>query len=85
MATGGQGSYLRGDANAVLYGPDWVHGEVLADDPERPEKLKETLGYLAMRRVLVRLKNEPPGQYFGLPERKARSSRRSVMGGARAG
>jgi hypothetical protein len=85
MATGGHGSYLRGDANAVLYGPDWVHGEVGGDEHTRREKLKETLGYLAMRRALVRLKNEPPGQYFGLPERKARSSRRAGMAGAKVG
>ncbi|WP_260859032.1 inovirus Gp2 family protein [Paraburkholderia sp. BCC1885] len=84
MATDGRGSYLSGDANAALYGPGWVHGEVRADDPVRPEKLKETLGYLAMRRALVRLKSEPPGAYFGMPERKARVPRRLVRGGARS-
>jgi len=83
MATGGRGSYLRGDTNPVLYGPDWVHGEVRDDDVGRRGKLKETLGYLAMRRALVRLKSEPRGQYFGLPERKARRSRRPLAGGTR--
>jgi hypothetical protein len=84
-ATGGRGSYLRGDRNAWLYGSDWVHGEVRSDEYGRREKLKETLGYLAMRRALVRLKNEPPGQYFGMPERKARRPRRSVKGARKAG
>jgi len=78
MATGGQGSYLRGDANAVLYGPDWVHGEV--DDHTRFGKLKETLGHLAMRRALVRLKNEPPGQYFHMPDLEPRSTPRPARG-----
>ncbi|CAJ8828525.1 Uncharacterised protein [Burkholderia pseudomallei] len=81
VATLGHGSYMSGDTTAALYGPDWVQGEVGADERSKREKLKETLGYLAMRRALVRLKNEPPGQYFGLPERKARSPRRLMAGG----
>jgi hypothetical protein len=85
VATDSRGDYLRGDRQASLYGPDWVHGEVCADDGERRSKLKETLGYLAMRRALVRLKNEPPGQYFGMPERKARRCGRSIMGCTKAG
>jgi hypothetical protein len=85
VATDNRGDYLRGDRQASLYSPDWVHGEVRADDGERRSKLKETLGYLALRRALVRLKNEPPGQYFGMPERKARRSGRSIMGCAKAG
>ncbi len=84
-ATGGRGHYLRGDANPLLYGPDWVHGEVSADDVGKREKLKETLGYLAMRRALVRLKGEPPGEYFGMREREARRPRRSVHSGEKAG
>jgi len=82
-ATGGQGSYLRGDTNAVLYGPEWVHGEVRADDVGQRGKLKESLGYLAMRRALVRLKNEPPGQYFGTREREPRRPRRLARGSAK--
>ncbi|MGN3963218.1 hypothetical protein ACS0ZG_09545 [Burkholderia gladioli] len=81
VATLGLGSYMSGDTTAALYGHDWVHGEVGADERSKRGKLKETLGYLAMRRALVRLKNEPPGQYFGLPERKARSPRRLTAGG----
>jgi len=81
VATSGRGSYLRGDRCLWLYGPDWVHGEVRADDFARREKLKETLGYLALRRALVRLKNEPPGEYFGMPERKERAPRRSLKRG----
>jgi hypothetical protein len=69
-ATGGKGTYLRGDRMPWLYGPDWVHGEVRAEDHIRCEKLKETLSYLAMRRALVRLKNEPPGKYFGMSNRQ---------------
>lgn len=84
-ATGGQGSYLRGDTNAVLYGPEWVHGEVRADDVGQRGKLKESLGYLAMRRALVRLKNEPPGQYFGTREREPRRPRRLARGSAKIG
>lgn len=83
-ATGGRGHYLRGDTTPLLYGPDWVHGEVSADDAGQREQLRETLGYLAMRRALVRLKNEPPGEYFGMRERKARRSRRSVRSGSMA-
>lgn len=75
-ATEGQGGYLRGDRNDWLYGPGWVHGEVCADDVRRREKLQETLGYLPMRRALVRLKNEPEGEYFGMRERRARTPRR---------
>jgi hypothetical protein len=78
-ATRGQGSYLCGDANAVVYGPDWVHGEVCADDAKH-KKLEETLGYLAVRRALVRLKNEPPGQYFHMPDLKPRSTPRPAKG-----
>jgi hypothetical protein len=81
VATCGQGSYMSGDTTQALYGPDWVHGEVGSDDRSKREKLKETLAHLAMRRALVRLKNEPPGQYFGLPERKARSPNRLTAGG----
>lgn len=84
VATRGQGSYLCGDTTPTLYGPDWVHGEVCAGDAKR-EKLEETLGYLAMRRALVRLKNEPQGEYFGMRERKARHPRRSVRSGGKAG
>ncbi len=69
-ATGGRGSYLRADRNPWLYGPGWVHGEVRADDHVRRGKLTEMLSYLAMRRALVRLKNEPAGVYFGKRERK---------------
>jgi hypothetical protein len=84
-ATDGQGSYLRGDTNAVLYGPEWVHGEVRADDVGQRGKLKESLGHLAMRRALVRLKNEPPGQYFGTREREPRGPRRLARGSAKTG
>lgn len=84
-ATGGHGSYLCGDATPLLYGSDWVHGEVCEDDDERRGKLKESLGYLAMRRALVRLKNEPPGQYFGTSEREPRRPRRLARGNAKAG
>jgi hypothetical protein len=84
-ATDGQGSYLRGDTNAVLYGPEWMHGEVRADDVGQRGKLKESLGYLAMRRALVRLKNEPPGQYFGTREREPRRPRRLARGSAKTG
>jgi len=83
VATGGRGSYLRGDRSHRLYGPDWVHGEVHADAFVQREKLKETLGHLAMRRALVRLKNEPPGQYFGMSELKARAPRRSAKSGVK--
>lgn len=76
-ATAGQGDYRRGDKIDWLYGPNWVHGEVCADGGgERREKLQEALGYLAMRRALVRLKNEPEGEYFGMRERKVRAPRR---------
>lgn len=84
-ATDCQGSYLRGDTNAVLYGPEWVHGEVRADDVGQRGKLKESLGYLAMRRALVRLKNEPPGQYFGTRELEPRRPRRLARGSAKTG
>lgn len=84
VGTKGEGSYLRGDRCAWLYGPDWVDGEVHADDVVRCEKLKEVLGLMAMRRALVRLKNEPDGEYFGMQERKARSPRRSRCGGTEA-
>ncbi len=77
-ATGGRGHYLRGDATTLLYGPRWVHGEIRADDEGVRAKLRETLGYLAMRRALVRLKGEPPGEYFGMRERKARRPRGTV-------
>lgn len=77
VATGGLGGYLRGDSDLWLYDPNWVHGEVSADASERRSKLTETLGYLAMRRGLVRLKNEPDGAYFGMPDRKARALRQS--------
>lgn len=78
-ATGGRGHYLRGDATPLLYGPGWVHGEVRADDAGTHKKLQETLGHLAMRRALVRLKNEPQGEYFGMRERNARRPHRSVQ------
>ncbi|MGY6122000.1 hypothetical protein ACW9YQ_16785 (plasmid) [Paraburkholderia strydomiana] len=77
-ATGGRGGYLRGDRSEWLYGPDWVHGEVLAGDFVRREKLTKTLGYLAMRRALVRLNSEPAGEYFGMRERKTRARPRSA-------
>ncbi|WP_233827726.1 hypothetical protein [Paraburkholderia sp. ZP32-5] len=80
IATEGRGSYLRGDQSPWLYNRNWVHGEVRADDISRCEKLKEMLGYLALRRALVRLKNEPPGEYFRVSERQLRSPRRSVRG-----
>jgi len=84
VATGGQGSYLRGDAIPALYGPEWVHGEVCAGDA-RHKKLEETLGHLAMRRALVRMKNEPRGEYFGMRERKARRPHRTVLSGDKVG
>lgn len=83
VATGGLGDYLRGDSDRWLYDRNWVHGEVSADASERQSKLTEMLGYLAMRRGLVRLKNEPDGVYFGMPDRKARAlrlSNRRVVG-----
>lgn len=83
--TEGQGRYYRGDTTGDLYDQDWVHGEVRADDAERRDRLKRTLGYLAMRRALVRLSNEPAGEYFGMRERKARSPRRPPKGEAKAG
>lgn len=73
MATKGQGGYVRIDRNDQPYGRDWVHGEVRADDVARRERLMETLSYLAMRRTLIRLKNEPPGVYFGLPRPRSPS------------
>lgn len=79
--TGGQGRYFRADRERMLYGSDWVHGEVGADDMARRGKLVETLGYLALRRVLVRLKSEPPGPYFGMAEREPRGERRPPKGG----
>ncbi|WP_175848338.1 hypothetical protein [Burkholderia arboris] len=75
--TGGQGRYFRADQNGVLYGRDWVHGEIAAGDIVRRGKLKQTLEYLAMRRALVRLRNEPPGPYFGLFGRGSQGERRS--------
>lgn len=71
VATGGRGSYLRGDRNSWLYGPDWVHGEVRADGDVRRRKLTQMLSYLAMRRALVRLKDEPAGVYFRTRDHKA--------------
>lgn len=53
-----------------------MHGEVRPHDTRRRQKLQETLGYLPMRRALVRLKNEPEGEYFGMRERRARALRR---------
>lgn len=70
-ATGGLGSFQRSDKIINFYSPEWVFGEVRSGDYVRREKLKETLGHLAMRRALVRLKNEPRGQYFGLPNRRS--------------
>lgn len=70
-ATEGLGSYHRSDKIIGLYGPEWVHGEVRVDDLGARERLTETLGYLARRRALVRLKNEPKGPYFGMPNRKS--------------
>ncbi|MDN7642367.1 hypothetical protein [Burkholderia cenocepacia] len=83
--TEGRGRYFRADSTGNLYDRDWVHGEVRADDTERRDRLKRTLGYLAMRRALVRLSNEPAGEYFGMRERKARSPRRPPRGEAKAG
>ncbi|MFM0645280.1 hypothetical protein PQR14_13200 [Paraburkholderia bryophila] len=83
-ATGGQGCYLCGDTIPALYGPDWVHGEVCAGDA-RHKKLEETLGHLAMRRALMRLKNEPQGEYFGMRERKARRPRRTALSSDKTG
>ncbi|CAI8694758.1 hypothetical protein EMIT0111MI5_280046 [Burkholderia sp. IT-111MI5] len=83
--TEGRGSYYRADTTGDLYDRDWVHGEVRADDTDRRDRLKRTLGYLAMRRALVRLSNEPAGEYFGMRERKARSPRRPTRGEAKAG
>lgn len=77
----GRGDYLHADQNTMLSGPDWVHGEVGADDLGRREKLKKTLGYLAMRRALVRLITEPRGEYFGMRNRKVRVPRRPDGGG----
>lgn len=70
--TGGHGRYFRADREHLLYGRDWVHGEVRADDTVPREKLKEVLGYLAVRRALVRLTGESEGEYFGMRERKPR-------------
>ncbi|QMI43984.1 hypothetical protein [Burkholderia sp. MBR-1] len=70
-ATGGLGCYQRGDKIVGFYGPDWVDGEVRADDLAGRQRLTETLGYLARRRALVRLKNEPKGPYFGMPNRQS--------------
>ncbi|KWA13940.1 hypothetical protein WT38_02760 [Burkholderia territorii] len=83
--TEGRGRYYRADSTGNLYDREWVHGEVRADDTERRDRLKRTLGYLAMRRALVRLSNEPAGEYFGMRERKARSARRPSRCGAEAG
>ncbi|WP_235212719.1 inovirus Gp2 family protein [Burkholderia paludis] len=83
--TEGRGSYYRADGTGNLYDQDWIHGEVRADDTERRDRLKRALGYLAMRRALVRLSNEPAGEYFGMRERKARSPRRPPRGEAKAG
>lgn len=83
-ATEGRGAYIRSDQNPWVYGRDAVHGEVCAGDAIRRARLKKMLGYLAMRRALVRLKGEPRGEYFGMRERKARASRRSVGGGEKA-
>ncbi|MFP6557773.1 hypothetical protein WJ542_05460 [Paraburkholderia sp. B3] len=81
IATDGRGTYRRGDWIGRLYDPrQWVHGDVRADDVCGREKLRETLGYFACRRALVRLENEPAGEYFGIPERKTRGARRSVRG-----
>ncbi|WP_143040653.1 hypothetical protein [Paraburkholderia caballeronis] len=79
--TDGHGCYLRSDKSPGLYGSDWVHGEVRAGDAVLRKKLKEALGYLAMRRALVRLKNEPKGQYFDMKNRKPRSTPRAPKGG----
>ena len=83
-ATGGQGSYLCGDMTPAPYGPDWAHGEVCVGDV-RHKNLEETLGHLAMRRALMRLKNEPRGEYFGMRERKARRPRRTALSSDKAG
>ncbi len=85
VATGGLGGYLRGDSDLWLYDQNWVHGEVHADVPGRRGKLTEMLGYLAMRRGLVRLQNEPDGAYFGMPERKARAPRPLIRRVAKEG
>lgn len=82
VATSGVGDYRRVDHDKWLYAGNWVHGTVRADDVRRREKLAETLGYLAMRRALVRLKYEPPGEYFGMSARITRTSRRVRVGGA---
>ncbi|MBX4003401.1 hypothetical protein [Ralstonia pickettii] len=82
--TGGQGRYFRSDRERLLYGQDWVHGEVRTDDAVLREKLKDVLGFLAVRRALVRLTSEPDGEYFGMRERKSRVSHSSVEGGKNA-
>lgn len=79
-ATRGAGDYRSVDRDDWLYGGNWVHGDVRRDDVRRREKLTETLGYLAMRRALVRLRCEPPGEYFGMSARATRASRRANMG-----
>ncbi len=76
IATEGRGSYRRGDWGGLYNPAVWVHGEIHSDDISGREKLSEALGYLALRRTLVRLENEPAGEYFGIPERKTRGSRR---------
>ncbi|SCV02148.1 conserved hypothetical protein [Cupriavidus necator] len=81
VATGGRGSYLPGDRDIRQNGRDWVHGEVSADDTLQREKLKNALGYLVTRRALVRLKNEPEGEYFGMRERKSRAAHQLVKEG----
>lgn len=80
VATKGEGGYVRGDRSPWLYRSDWVHGEIKPGDGKRRDMLKETLGHLAMRRVLVRLKDEPPGPYFGMSEREPRGERRPPKG-----
>ncbi len=85
VGTRGRGNYLRADQHTWLYDQDWVHGEVHAIDFVRREKLKKTLGYLAMRRALLRLKNEPKGEYFGMRNRKPRAQRQSVERRAKRG
>ncbi|WP_405124614.1 hypothetical protein [Ralstonia pseudosolanacearum] len=70
---GGAGRYFRADREGVLYAAEWVHGEIRADDTVRRQTLLQALGYLAVRRALVRLNNEPRGEYFGMRERKARA------------
>lgn len=78
--TKSQGCYFRADRELLLYGRDWVHGEISSSDVTARDKLRTALESLAMRRALVRLQGELPGPYFGMAEREPRgeSQRRKV-------